>query len=295
MRDLTLTEGFALISLNTQDSVHRTVAKTAALRCIAAAQVLDLYFQGQYALDALPNALLEASKIPHSKRKELEANICETLLSEQLIDEVPALLGCDYYYYSATVTMREYRTPKNVFVTLTEQIKAEILEDALPSDETICYLWLLRESYCMHDIFSLSEQESIQKKLSELVGKNSLAKTLLPVVIHKPTESLADYYLRFKSKVFRDPAFQSLNQVFPFLERRQAVFIDTEAYCSNPSERLTDVLTRLEKMGHENTIISIEGDPIVKVDHTYYQLIPHQIGVGMYPVHGVRLVPYIPV
>ena len=41
MSELTLQERFALIALNAQDSLHMTTAKKAALRCIAAAEILE--------------------------------------------------------------------------------------------------------------------------------------------------------------------------------------------------------------------------------------------------------------
>lgn len=293
MRDITITEGFAIIGLNSQDSRHKTVAKKAALRCIAAARLLDSYLLGESDLNTLIQQLPAAVKLSPRNQKKLESEIRTQLFSSGYMEEVPALLGCDFLYYSAAVTMKEYRAESEIFLRITESLKADILEDGDTSVETICYLWLLRESGCIYDIFSFSEQETILSKLNTLMTSNPLAKKLFPLPIHNTAEQLAKGYLRFKRKVFHKPFLQGMNLVFPFLERRQSIFIDTEAYCENAMERLADVLQRVESMGHHSQVIRTAGTVIIKIDNLYYELFPYSI-IGKTPVHGVKLIQCIP-
>ena len=293
MRDITITEGFAIISLNTQDSRHKTVAKKAALRCIAAARLLDSYFLGELDLDTLIQQLPAAAKLSLRLQKELESEIRTQLFSSGYMEEVPALLGCDFLYYSAAVTMKEYRAESEVFLRITESLKADILEDGDASEETICYLWLLRESGCIYDIFSFSEQEAILPKMNALMTTDPLAGKLFPLPVHKTAEQYSKAYLQFKRKLFHEPFLQGVNLVFPFLERRQSIFIDTEAYCENAMERLTDVLKRVETMGHHSQVIRTSDTAIVKIDNLYYELFPYAM-TGQIPVHGVKLIQCIP-
>lgn len=293
MHNITITEGYAIISLNNQDSRHKTMSKTAALRCISVAKLLDSYFLGELNLDALAQQLPAASKLSYRRQKGLESEIRKQLFSSGFMQEIPALLGCDFLYYSAAVTMKEYRAESEIFLRLTESIKADILEEGIPSEQTICYLWLLRESGCIYDIFSSSEQEIILQKMNALSSTNLLARKLFPLFIHNTVEQFSKVYLKFKSKLFCEPFFQGINFVFPFLERRQSIFIDTEAYCENATQRLADVLNRVEIMGHHSQVIRTTDTTIVKIDNLYYELFPYAM-TGQITVHGVKLIQCIP-
>ena len=154
MSELTLTERFALVALNAQDSLHLTTAKKAALRCISAARILEEYIDGLWpSQKVLESELKEAVSLSSREMKELEAEVKKSLEEKQLIHEIPNLLACDMDYVTAAVNIFEYRSDDTEYTCQVEGMRAELMEEGNISDEVICLLWLLRESSCFYDLF----------------------------------------------------------------------------------------------------------------------------------------------
>ncbi|WP_055106802.1 hypothetical protein [Paenibacillus ihumii] len=326
MTDLQLAQSFSMMALNAQRSLEMTTAKKMALRCIAAAVILEVYLdkgftqsKNQLALkkDVLEQShtmlyqeiilkslarrnakkswdlkdwLKRASKLSGSKLKSLERAVSDSLKELGLLEEIPHLLGCDLYFHSAGVSIKGYRSDIQEYSRISEGIRAEILEDGPVTDETICMLWLLRESGCMHDLFSRNELDIVSARMYKLYQGSPLAKALYPIRIHRGIELATKQFLRMKKEVVRTQVGSGLNFLFPILERSQAVFIDMEAMFSNPAARLHDVKQRLESKGHTVTVLKEGQIPTIKIDNIVYEAIPHAI-YGRVPIHGVRLIP----
>lgn len=326
MTDLKLAESFALIGLNAQRSLEMTLAKKAALRCIAVAVILELQLEGKLQPSSLQQgqsrdaaevsrewtyrrAVIEplirgkeeqgrelvwwlhrASRLSKRRMDRFEQSIRDSLKERELLEEIPHLLGCDLYFHSSGVTIKEYRSHPEEYLRITEHLRADVLEDGSMTEESVCLLWLLRESGCMHDLFSRNELEQVTGKMVRLMQKDPLAKVLYPIRIRLGFEAAAKQLLQFKKGAVSTQAGSGVNFLFPILERSQAVFIDTEAMLSGPETRLKDVLARLESKGHQVQVLRAGQIPLLKVDNLVYEAIPHAI-YGRAPIHGVRLLP----
>ena len=323
MADLKLAQSFSLVALNAQDSLHMTAIKKVALRCMAAAVILEAYLENAFiqtgdtlnlqnsALtthipyrEAVLNPLLKkgeiqgnlgqwlkkASTLPARRLKSFEHAMANSLKEPDLLDEIPNLLGCDLYYDSAGVDMKEYRSNMEEYTSITETIRAEILENGPVTDETLCMLWLLRESGCMHDLFSQNELEHVAVRMDGLYQNHLLAKAVFPVRISLGIEIAMKKFLRMKKSAVRTQFGTGVNFVYPFLERSQSIFIDTEAWFSNAEKRLYDVKVRLENNGHIFTVLHEGETPLIKIDNVVYVAIPHAV-YGKIPIQGVRLRP----
>ncbi|WNS44733.1 hypothetical protein [Paenibacillus sp. MMS20-IR301] len=329
MTDLNLAQSFALVALNAQSSLYMTNAKKVSLRSIAAAVVLEAYLEGYFtqednklfirkeALDQSSSTLYretvllpllhnhaemqgdlgwclkKASMLPNKKLKELEIALADDLKAMNLLEEIPSLLGSDMYFDSAGVEMKAYRSHNGVYTSITENLRAEILEEGTVTDEIIGMLWLLRESGCMHDFFSRNELEQINTRMHDLYVSNLWAKSLFRTQIHHGFELGVKQFLQLKSKLVKTSAGSSINFFFPFLERSQAVFIETEAWFDNSNKRLNFVLARLTSYGHEVTVIEKGSIATLKIDNLLYDVIPHFVMMKV-PIQGVRLVPKRP-
>ncbi|WP_195576581.1 hypothetical protein [Paenibacillus sp. 1001270B_150601_E10] len=329
MIDLPLTHSFALVALNAQRSLELTTAKKVALRCIAAAAVLEVYLDNgftpsgheltlnkealiqaqplryrDFVLQALDHKgggsigdlktwLRKASMLPTRKLKQLEDAIFDSLKEMGLLEEIPHLLACDLYFHTSGVKIKEYRSELESYSRITEHLRADILEDGQVTDETISMLWLLRESGSMHDLFSRNELEKVSARMYALYQQDPLAQSLYTIRIHRGTELAIKQFLRMKKAAIKTPVGSGLNFIFPVLERSQAIFIDTEKMFPNAEARLRDVVVRLESNGHK-VIVVRDGDvPALKIDNRVYNAIPHA-EYGRVPIHGVRLIPRLP-
>lgn len=325
MYDLKLAYKFSMISLNAQDSLHMTVAKRVALRCMAAAVILETYLDNGFieTNDKLSlksdsviydepyreavfkpitnenlskNANLKwwikkASRLPIRIITKFERMMVNLLKEKNLLEEIPSLLGCDVYFVTSGVTMKEYRSNTQEYTAIAENIRAEILEDGPVTDEIICLIWLLRESGCMHDFFSRNELEMVSLKMDELYRSSRLANALFQIHIYRGFEIAIKEFLHLKKAILSTPVGSGINFIFPILERSRSVFIETEESFPNESQRLQDLRARLDKYNHIYTILHEGPIPIIKIDNIVYEAIPQAITVSKVPIHGVRLLP----
>ena len=294
MKELTFAQQFALIALNAQDSLHMTTVKKIAVRCMAAAAILEWAMaedglQSEFSTVSekdvenaavfphrqevfrallkkkgavqmpLPELLAQVTHFSRRTLKKIEHAFSDPLKGMDALEEIPNLLGCDMDYDSASVTMREYRSDPATYTRLTEGMRADVLEDGEMADETVMLLWLLRESSCIYDFFSKEERKRVGQRMAELHRANRLAKMLFAVDIHSSLEIAVKNFLRSKKEVMETPTGIGLDFVFPFLERSQSVFIDIEAWFENKEQRLQDVEARLTKYGHQYTVLRRGG------------------------------------
>ncbi|WP_050698823.1 hypothetical protein [Anaeromassilibacillus senegalensis] len=324
METFTFAQNFALIALNAQDSLHMPTVKKIAVRCMAAAAILECYMDHGFVMqgeqltfdrthlnrsglpqhqravlecilgkkasvqNTLPHFLEQVAHFSSRKLKTIERSFTDYLKAHDVLEEIPNLLGCDMNYVTAEVSMREYRSDESLYARLTEGLRAEILEDGAVTDEMLLMLWLLRESSCLFDLFSEEEVHQVASRMNEIYYENALAKQLFVVEIHNSWEFFAKNFLKAKKQTFTTPVGIGVNFSFPFLERSQSIFIDVEAWFEGKENRLHDVTARLEKYGHHYTILREGTVPLIKIDNILYEAVP-TIFQSKVPVQGMRL------
>lgn len=304
MTNLSLQDRFSLISLNALNSTRNSTAKKVAIRCISAAGVLDQFLQeteeltedsDEYRsrLDALSVSLKEAAHLSSSAAKELEHTVYTRLNNLGLMTEASSLVSCDLEFSSAGNKILEYRTDSDEYSRQTESLRAELMEEGNVFDETVCMLWLLRESSCFYDLFSKEEQKYLTSRINELYLNSLLAKTLLSVSIHNALDSAALGLFSKKKAIFSTQLGTGVLFQVPFMERSSAVFIESEELYCNAEKRLESVIARLEENGNEVHVIRAGTVPLLQIDNLYYECIPTQHKYYRVPVFGVQLRRYI--
>ena len=328
MENLKLAQSFSIIGLNAQDSLNMTTEKKVSLHCMSAAAILEIYLDGYFTeigdklllkKTILDNPsitlyqevilkllfdkkdtiegdltwwLTKSSNLSGNQLKSLEHSIADSLKGIDLIEEIPNLLGCDLYYKSAGVSIREYRSNMDEYSKIAESIRAEVLEEGSVTDEIIFMLWLLRESACLQDVFSKSELEKVAIRISELSQSDPLAKKIFEVNIYHGIELAVKEFLRIKKNAIMSPTGTGVNFIFPFIDRSQSVFIDTEEWFPNLQQRLEEVKARLESAGHVYIVIRDGDVPLIKIDNIIYEAIPEAVASKI-TIHGVRLRRYL--
>lgn len=324
MRDFKLSQSYSIIALNAQDSIHMTTIKKISLHCIAASVILESYLNGDFieVNDKLslkksylenPNITLyqeavfkplfnkkeiieedlnwwlsKASNLSNKHLKNLEVSMTDSLKGYDYMEEISSLLGCDMFYKTAGLSLREYRSNMEEYSRVVEFLRDEVLEDGVLSDENMFMLWLLRESGCIQDIFSKGDLEIVDKRMHNLIINNKISKKLYNIHIYHGIEMAVKGFLNMKKNAIKTPTGTGINFIFPVIERSQSIFIDTEEWFPNASQRLDEVRKRLEENGHNYTIIREGAVPLIKVDNIIYEAVP-EATQGRIPIHGVRL------
>lgn len=324
MKELKLSQNFALIALNAQDSINMTVVKKVALHTIAAAVILETYLDGKFVVvgdklslnksyldnsditlyeesvfkplfnkkdeiqESLRWWLSKASNLSNKNLKKLERAITDSLRAKDYIEDIPNLLGCDMYYKTAGLSLKEYRANIDEYTRIIEGLKADVLEDGAINDESIMMLWLLRESGSFQEVFSKSDLEIIFDRIANLFINNKFSKELFNININHGLELTIKGFLNIKKNAIKTPLGTGFNFAFPAIERSQSIFIDTEKWFPNAEQRLVDVRKRLEENGHSYNILRMGAVPLIKIDNILYEAIP-EATQGRVPIHGVRL------
>ncbi len=146
-------------------------------------------------------------------------------------------------------------------------LRAELMEEGNVFDETVCMLWLLRESSCFYDLFSKEEQKYLTSRINELYLNSLLAKTLLSVSIHNALDSAALGLFSKKKAIFSTQLGTGVLFQVPFMERSSAVFIESEELYCNAEKRLESVIARLEENGNEVHVIRAGTVPLLQIDN----------------------------
>lgn len=294
MKDYTLAQQYALVGLNGLESIHMDMAKSAAIRAIAMAQSLERFLSEDETGEQLSEGLEEIlSKTRKQKKKEsqaLEREIVEHLKADGVLEEVPNLLACDMYYYTAGVNLREYRCDPKVYMQIVEHVRKEALEGETLTLNAICLLWLFRESGCMHDIFSVAEQKKIEEHMIQLGAENEVYRLLWQSEFHKSLENMVSNFLQFKKNIFRNPYLEGVNMLYPFLDRKQSIFIDFVVLGTTVENRRMQIMNFLSERGHYVEEIKSGNETLLKVDNAYYRVFPTTV-VCKFPIQGARLLP----
>lgn len=297
MKELTLSQQYAIVALNGLESLHPSVAKVAVIRAVAAAQVLEdvLTTIEETDTDAFVSKLNEAAEYARNLKKkeriEIEKEIAAPLEADGLLEQVPDILGCDMDYYTAGVELKAYRSEETMYLRLREGLRAEILDEGEISLECVVLLWLHRESGCIHDLFSVEEQSQLQKRILDLISVNENYRILWEAEFHTGLESFAGKVLKAKHNLFKNPYLEGVNLIFPYLERRKAIFIDFVIFNTTVKERRIAVIEHLCKMGHYVEEVKTGSETLLKIDNAYYRIFPSTRRAYKVPIQGANIVP----
>ncbi len=293
MKDWKLSEQYAIVALNGLESLHASMAKDAVLRGIAAAKVLEPYIgeEDSVFLTKLEEAVERAKSIKKKKEKELEEEMASVLKAEGVLEIVPDLLGCDMDYYTSGVELKAYRSEESIYLRIREGLRAEILEEGEISRECALLLWLFRESGCIHDLFSVEEQNKVQKRMLDMTAQEPIVQELWQSEFYSAVEKFVEKFLRTKRNLFKNPYLQGVNLVFPFLERRSAIFIDFVVFGTDVKSRRIAVMEHLVSFGHYVEEVKLGSETLLKIDNAYYRIVPGTRTAYKVPIQGASLVP----
>lgn len=302
MREYPLSLQYALIGLDGQSSQQMTTAKSAVLRAVKAAKLLeelleDTAEETMAAMDLvswkrqLDDGLEAVCSRSKKEAMDLEREVAGLLIADGSMEEAPDILGADMNYYTADVNMKVYRSVREVYLGITEWIRAEVLEEGPMTLDAVCFLWLLRESECIHDLFSVEEQNVIQSRMLEASSKNECYRLLWQTEFYNKWERFSYGFLNAKKNLFRNPYLEGIVLLFPFLERRQAIFIDLVVLGSSVMTRRMDVMTFLCERGHYVEDVKVGDETLLRVDNMHYRIFPKTIQVRSIPIQGICLIP----
>ena len=293
MKDWKLSEQYAIVALNGLESLHASMAKDAVLRGIAAAKVLEPYIgeEDSVFLTKLEEAVERAKSIKKKKEKELEEEMASVLKAEGVLEIVPDLLGCDMDYYTSGVELKAYRSEESIYLRIREGLRAEILEEGEISRECALLLWLFRESGCIHDLFSVEEQNKVQQRMLDMTAQEPIVQELWQSEFYSAVEKFVEKFLRTKRNLFKNPYLQGVNLVFPFLERRSAIFIDFVVFGTDVKSRRIAVMEHLVSFGHYVEEVKLGSETLLKIDNAYYRIVPGTRTAYKVPIQGASLVP----
>lgn len=296
MKEIILSQQYALLALNGQESLHPSVAKNAVLRAVAAARVLEtelgrdtnsfLEFSA-----ALQKAVQIAKTLKKKEASQIEQEVVNALKAEELLKEVPDLLGCDMDYDTSGIELKAYLSDEISYVRIKEGLRAEILEDGPISLEYAVLLWLLRERGCIHDLFSISEQSRVEERMTETAAQDEQYRTLWEAEFHSIFEGVMNRFVKTKSKLFKNPYLEGVNLAFPYLDRRKSVFIDMVIWGTNVADRRAVAVEYLSKKGFTVEEIRIGSETLLKIGNIYYRIFPMTKTAYKVPIQGVNLVP----
>lgn len=296
MKELILSQQYALLALNGQESLHPSVAKNAVLRAVAAARVLETELgRDTSSFSEFSAALQKAVQIAKTLKKkeasQIEQEVVNALKAEELLKEVPDLLGCDMDYDTSGIELKAYLSDEISYVRIKEGLRAEILEDGPISLEYAVLLWLLRESGCIHDLFSISEQSRVEERMTEGAAQDEQYRTLWEAEFHSIFEGAMNRFVKTKSKLFKNPYLEGVNLAFPYLDRRKSVFIDMVIWGTNVADRRAVAVEYLSKKGFTVEEIRIGSETLLKIGNIYYRIFPMTKTAYKVPIQGVNLVP----
>ncbi len=334
----------ALAGLDTLEANHYTQAKSAVLRGIAALTALEPLLaeiqSGEPIVfkEGLTKLIQQVKKLGKKELKEIEKETVLTLKQEGALEEVPALIACDMNYETAGVKITEYRTSQTEYRKVVESIRAEILEEGEPSLESVCLLWMFRESCLMSEVFSSSEQilvkqkigdissqndcfrrepslESVcllwmfresclmsevfssseqilvKQKIGDISSQNDCFRRLFEAEFHSVLSNFSTSFLKAKKNLFQNPYLEGVNLMFPFLERRSAIFIDFVVLGTTVADRRKEVLCYLSERGHYAEEVKNGRETLLRIDNSYYRIFPMTKAAYHIPIQGASLVP----
>ena len=297
MREFSLAQKYAIIGLDGVESTHSSAAKNVALRAVEAAKLLEEIWLPEESADPsqteqnLQEGLKRVKASGKKEQKKLEEEITEALRKADVLEEVPDLLACDMDYDTAGVDIKVYRSDAETYQRIVEEIRAEILEEGPITAECAAMLWLLRESGRIYDVFAAKEQEKLAQRMREIAENWAACRILWEQEFHSSLEIFVQGFLSGKKKAFKNQYLEGINLMFPFLERRQAIFIDFVILGTTVANRRQAIMMYLSERGHFVQEVKNGTETLLKIDNSYYRVFPATKRVARIPIQGANLVP----
>lgn len=295
MKELTLSQKYAVVAFDGLESLHRSLAKDAALHALAAAGVMETVIEKEVSNERFASKLEEAVETAKSLNKKeakvLEDETVSFLMGEGILEQIPDILGCDMDYETAGVELKAYRSEEGIYVRIREGLRAEILDEGEVSDECAILLWLFRESGCMCDLFSVEEQNEVQERMLALATEKEKMRRLWQAQFYRMAEKLSEKFLRAKKNLFKNPYLEGVNLIFPYMERRNAIFIDFVVLGTNVTQRRIAVMEHLSGKGHYVEEVKMGEETLLKIDNNYYRIFPSTRRAYKVPIQGAYIVP----
>ena len=303
MKDFTFTQQYALIGLNGLTSNYPSNAKKAVMRGIMVATFLEdkfELFETESSLEKNAQVLKSewdvfSKKIHALKKNEaqmLEEELVTVLKADGVLEEIPDILGCDFNYETSEIELKAYRTDSTVYQSILEAIRAEILEEGPVTAECFGMIWIMRESGCLHEIFSNTEQQSLERRMLALKIENPMYCVLWEAEFRNVFEDVVGKFLKGKSELFKNPYLEGVNLAFSFIERRKAIFIDFVVLGTNVASRRTAIMAYLSEHGHYVEEVTSGSETLLKIDNTYYRIFPSAKRIPRaHAVQGAYIVP----
>ncbi len=294
MLELTVKEMFAMVSLHGQDSTRLGLGGQMTGRALAACDVVSDQID-QFGTEAFMNVLKEAVKaakaISTKNCTKIMQDMYQELHDQNLMEERRSLLASDMINVEAGVDIKDWCAQEQTYRCIVEGFRSEMLEETEPNAECAILFWLFRESCMLNELFSTAEQKEIEQKVVGLAACSSSWKTLHEEKFCDALSGVGLQVLKAKHKLFENPYLEGVTLIFPFLERRNTVFIDLVVVGSSVKDRREKVVEYLTSRGHHVEVVKNGSESLLCIDGSYYRIFPTSRRAYKVPVQGVSLIP----
>ena len=291
MKDYRLSEIVTAITLDGQDATRLTMQKKLALKSVRASYSFDsLLSLPKIEKEDVKDCINKIKKTKTPSLKDVEEEATKELLTSGLMKKKLKLLSCDMNYYTSGIKILEYSTDREFYKREVEFLRSEMLEPGKPSLETIMLFTLVREAGAIHDIFSINEQNEIQRRMSEL-EKDEIYAEILSINFHSCIESYASAFIKGKRNLFKNQYLQGVAITFPFLDRRESIFIDFVVLGTDFATRQDAAIAFLRENGFDVERYWLGDLPLLRIDNMLYRTLSSSRMCKL-PIQGMVIQPY---
>lgn len=310
---------FALLALNGMDSEEGSFFLKAVYRSLVAAFVVEAFLQKETsrALSAdeisalngdlfapeflgakeknhtLPEWLSKVKRVSNKKIRAMVRPFMEKMQQRGKLDVIHSLLENDLYYEEEAFEMTEFRVEKIAYQRILIEFKKDWLEKGMPSNRTIALYWLLEQNGLLGRLFNAEEQAICAEQKAKRYHKNDLAKMLWKETVLSPIVRLAKDSMLKKVGFFQTAVGIGLAFSFPFLAKKEAIFIVGENWISKTEEVLPEIVGKIRRKGHHCLILRKGKVPLVEIDNVLYEAIPHIRTFRYSSVFGLQFRRYV--
>lgn len=310
---------FALLALNGMDSEEGSFFLKAVYRSLVAAFVVEAFLQKETsrALSAdeisalngdlfapeflgakeknhtLPEWLSKVKRVSNKKIRAMVRPFMEKMQQRGKLDVIHSLLENDLYYEEEAFEMTEFRVEKIDYQRILKEFKKDWLEKGMPSNRTIALYWLLEQNGLLGRLFNAEEQAICAEQKAKRYHKNDLAKMLWKETVLSPIVRLAKDSMLKKVGFFQTAVGIGLAFSFPFLAKKEAIFIVGENWISKTEEVLPEIVGKIRQKGHRCLILRKGKVPLVEIDNVLYEAIPHIRTFRYSSVFGLQFRRYV--
>ena len=314
---LNLVEEYCLISLNAERVDKNTCSMKIKNKCISAALLFQIFLEynqnyvltideiesllkhAKSVLNLLDRSMKEISlkelldgikNLTHQDCDEIADSQKESFIKCGDMEEVSALLECDLNYENSGVRLLEYRSNSLKYFDTISNIREEVFRSENISDEKMFLIWLLNQSLDLVKIFDDSEIGFLNEMIEQMCKEKKIFKMLFENTIINRVDKIEKQFLKEKEKWAKTEIGLGIISRIPILQKSESIFIETQKMFADNLQRIKAVEDRVTEKGHLFEVISSGSKTaIVKIDNSYYELIPDAVRVYFTNIHGVRL------